>query len=299
MNTNTTLERGQGARLNNDKVRFDLLESFAQLQKAQIFTKGARKYAPNNWLQGMLWSKCYASALRHQAAWARGEDYDYDPACPECQKSVLKGKPEEWVCRNHTGELHSALAAWNWDAITSYYKWFPQGDDRLHTVFPKLKIGLDIDEVICNWVEEWVKLWNMDVPTSWFFDYDILSKFNKMKEEKTLDDFYLNLPAKCTPADIPFEPHCYVTSRPVDTEITKQWLAKHGFPLRPVITVGLGQSKIEAIKNAGVEVFVDDRYDNYEELNRNGICCFLFDAAHNQRYDVGFKRIKSLKELHY
>ena len=296
---NNELQRGEGSRKNDNKVRFDLLETFAQLQKAQIFTKGMRKYAANNWLQGMAWSKCYASALRHQAAWASGEDYDYDPTCPGCQESVLNGKPEEWKCSNHTGELHSALAAWNWDAITSYYKWFPQGDDRLHTKFPKLKIGLDIDEVICDWVTEWAKYWNMPTPTCWFFDYNIRDRFDKMKAEGTLDEFYMNLQPKCNPTDIHFEPHCYITSRPVDTKITQSWLKKHGFPLRPVITVGLGESKIEAIKKAGVEVFIDDRYDNFEELNRNGICCFLFDAPHNRRYDVGAKRIKSLKELHY
>lgn len=288
---------GQGARKNSDKVRLDLLEPFAQLQKAQVFTKGARKYAVNNWLQGMAWSKCYASALRHQNAWARGEDYDYDPNCPTCQKSVLRGKPEEWVCENHTGELHAALAAWNWDAITSYYKHFPQGDDRLHVTLPKLRIGLDIDEVICDWVTAWIEYYDMHVPTSWFFDSHILERFNKMKADGTLDSFYLGLKPKCKPEDIPFEPHCYVTSRPVDTAITEQWLRMHGFPMRPVITVPVGKSKVEVLKEAGVDVFVDDRYENYEELNRQGVCCFLFDAPHNQRYEVGFKRIKSLTEL--
>jgi hypothetical protein len=293
----TEMKLGEGMRKNNEKPRFDLLEPFAQLQKAKIFTKGAKKYAVHNWLQGMAWSKCYASALRHQAAWAAGQDYDYDPNCPGCQKSVLNGEPEQWVCSNHTGELHSALAAWNWDAITSYYKHFPQGDDRLHNILPVLKIGLDIDEVICDWVSAWVEFYGMDVPTSWFFDSHIMERFDTMRKNGQLDEFYLNLERKCDPATIPFEPHCYVTSRPVDTKITEEWLRRNGFPMRPVITVPAGTSKVEALKKAGVDIFVDDRYENYEELNRNGICCFLFDAPHNQRYNVGFKRIRSLSEL--
>lgn len=293
------LKTGQGSRKNTDKVRFDLLEPYAQFVKASIFTKGARKYAVHNWLQGMAWSKCYASALRHQNAWARGEDYDYDPTCPGCQDSVLNGTLDQWKCTNHTGELHSALAAWNWDAITSYYKHFPQGDDRLHVFLPKLKIGLDIDEVLCDWVSDWIKLYDMHVPKSWFFDSHIMERFAAMKEAGTLDDFYLNLKPKCSPCDIPFEPHCYVTSRPVDTEITVQWLRKHNFPMRPVITVPAGTSKAQVLKEAGVDLFVDDRYDNFEELNRCGIGCVLFDAPHNQRYEVGFKRIKSLKDLKY
>jgi len=299
MSNKEKLQRGQGSRLNADKVRFDLLEPFAQHEKAMIFTLGARKYNVNNWLQGMLWSKCYASALRHAAKWAAGEDYDIDTTCEYCKKGKPGGSLDEWFCTNHTGRLHSALASWNWDAITSYYKWFPQGDDRLHVKLPNLKIGLDIDEVICDWVGKWAEYWKIPTPTSWFFDYHIRDKFDQMRTAGTLDDFYLNLEPKCNPTDIHFEPHCYVTSRPVSTEVTQAWLKKHGFPLRPVITVGLGESKIDAIKKAGVEVFVDDRYDNYEELNRNGVCCFLFDAPHNSRYDVGFKRIKSLKELHY
>ena len=50
------------------------------------------------------------------------------------------------------------------------------------------------------------------------------------------------------------------------------------------------------VKSLGQQ-FVDDKFENFVELNKNGICCFLMDAPHNQRYDVGHKRIKSLKEL--
>jgi 5'(3')-deoxyribonucleotidase len=283
------MEIGKGGRLNDEKVRFDLMEPFAKLQKAQVFTKGARKYAANNWLQGMAWSKCVASGMRHIEAFLRGEDYDFYPdTCADCKAGT---------CANHSGELHMAQAAWNFDAIASYYKWFPQGDDRLHVVMPKPKIGLDIDEVICDWVGAWVKEWNMEVPKSWFFDYRIMDRFKEMDLKGTLIPFYLALKPKISPDDIPFEPHCYITSRPVPSFVTQAWLEDHGFPLRPVITIEPGTSKVDAIKKAGVDIFVDDRYDNFEELNRNGICCYLMDAPHNQRYDVGYKRITSLKQL--
>ena len=45
-----------------------------------------------------------------------------------------------------------------------------------------------------------------------------------------------------------------------------------------------------------ISVFLE-RFKNFVELNNAGICCFLFDAPHNRRYDVGYKRIKSLSEL--
>lgn len=281
---------GTGSRLNDSKTRHDLFEPFAINEVAKVFTKGQVKYPtpPHNWLHGMNWSKCLASLKRHINAFERGEDFDYDPNCKDCQ---------EGTCVNHTGLYHMAHAAWNCLALVSYYKYFPQGDDRIHTILPKPKIGLDIDEVICDWVGAWIKYWKMDVPTSWFFDYDITKRFEEMRNKGTLNQFYLDLKPRINPADIPFEPHCYVTSRPVPTFITQTWLALHGFPLRPVITVKVGESKVEAIKNSDVDIFVDDRYDNFEELNRAGICCFLLDSPHNQRYDVGYRRIKSLKEL--
>lgn len=41
----------------------------------------------------------------------------------------------------------------------------------------------------------------------------------------------------------------------------------------------------------------DVTFENFVELNNAGICCFLFDALHNRKYQVGYKRIKSLNEL--
>lgn len=100
-----------------------------------------------------------------------------------------------------------------------------------------------------------------------------------------------------SPADLPFEPCCYVTSRVIPTAWTEEWIAKSGFPTMPVITVGPGQSKVEALRNEKVDIFVDDRFDNFVEINAAGICCYLMDAPHNRRYDVGHKRITDLKQL--
>jgi len=54
---------------------------------------------------------------------------------------------------------------------------------------------------------------------------------------------------------------------------------------------------VDVAMKSGIEIYVDDRYENFVELNNAGICCFLFDAPHNRRYQVGFKRIYSLSEL--
>lgn len=277
----------KGLRYDNGKIRYDLMEPFAIQELAKVFTAGSRKYEDNNWLLGMKWSKMRASLGRHLAAYDKGEDFDYDPTCPDCVAGT---------CVIHTGLLHMAQVAWNALALVSYYKHRPEFDDRYKR--PWRKIGLDIDEVICDFTTGWGKLHGITTsPEHWNYHRSMSAEFKKMKEDGKLDDFYMDLIPRVKPTDIPFEPHCYVTSRPVSTELTEKWLDKWGFPTSKVITVPVNGSKVQAMKDAGVEVFVDDRYENYEELNRNGILCYLLDAPHNQRYNVGYKRIKSLKEL--
>lgn len=198
----------------------------------------------------------------------------------------------------HTdGVLHSVYIQYYSSILTEYYLHHPMGDDRSHKYLVAPKIGLDIDEVLADWVTSWIEYYDLKRPTTWYLDRFIVKRFEEMKSKGILDDFYLSLKPKIKPEEIPFEPICYITSRPVDTEVTKKWLEKHGFPMRDVHTVGYNESKIDIAKKAGVEVFVDDRYDNFVEFNKNNICCYLMDAPHNQRYNVGFKRIKSLKEL--
>jgi len=212
---------------------------------------------------------------RHLQSIKRGEDYD----------------PE-------SGLLHSAQVMTNAAFLTEYFKIYPQGDDRPHAYLSRNKIGLDIDEVLCDFTAGWAKLHCVDErPFHWNYHRTMGQEFKKMAKAGKLEKFYLSLQPKIKPTDIPFEPLCYVTSRPVKTEITEQWLDKHKFPSCPVITVPIEQSKVEVLKNAGVQIFVDDRFENFVELNNAGICCFLYDAPHNRRYDVGFKRIKSLMDI--
>lgn len=270
-------EKGEGLRLNEGKTRHDLVPAFAQEQYARVLTAGSLKYAERNWEKGMDWSKVVASMKRHILAFERGEDFDKE-----------------------TGLLHMAHVMCNAGFLTEYYKIYPQGDDRPHTYLDIPKIGLDIDEVLCDWLGAWRELWGIkDAPTSWYFDRQILKRFEDMKKDGTLDDFYLQLKPLIKGEDIPFEPHCYITSRPVPTEISELWLDMNGFPSRPVYTTSSEKSKVDLAKEAGVEIFVDDSFSNFESLNKAGICCYLYDTPHNQRYDVGHKRIKSLNELIY
>jgi hypothetical protein len=267
------MSEDKGLRYNVGKTRYDLAPAFAQEQYVKVLTKGSEKYAERNWEKGMKWSKVLASLERHLAAVKRGEDFD----------------PE-------TGLLHSAHIMCNAAFLTEYYKIYPQGDDRPHSYLQDIKIGLDIDEVLTHWLKAYKKLYNYHDEhdfESWWVDFDIVNQCNNDMGE----EFYKNLEPKISPKDIPFDPHCYVTSRNVSTEITQEWLHRHGFPCRPVHTVGLSKSKVQVLKEQEIDIFVDDVYKNFLEINKAGICCYLLDAPHNRRYEVGHKRIKNLADL--
>lgn len=267
--------REEGLRFNDGKLRYDLVNPQAHEGMVEILTFGANKYAERNWEKGMAWSKVISSLKRHLAAIEKGEDYDKE-----------------------SGKLHADHVACNAHFLSAYYRIYPQGDDRPHKYLNRPKIGLDIDEVLCNWLKGWRELWSIiEPPTSWFFDREIRQRFVEMDKNGTLESFYSNLEQLIDPKDIPFEPHCYITSRPCSLETTIEWLDKKGFPTRPVYCVGVGQSKVDVAKQAGIDIFVDDSYDNFTALNNAGICCFLYDQPHNRRYEVGFKRLFSLKDL--
>ena len=289
-------------RYNQNKARYDLVPSKALEKIIDVYTKGAHKYSiyvdengneykgsetsidnveklelklkdsgADNWRKGLPWMDCIASAQRHIEAWKQGEDIDKE-----------------------LGTYHLANAAWNLLTLLEYYRIHPELDNRKHKYLSVPKIGLDIDEVICDWVGHWVKRHNMVSPEFWNFDKDIDRKFEEIKDDK---EFWITAPPKIDTKDMPFEPHCYITSRICPQEWTEEWIQANGFPTVPVYTVPHNTSKVQVAKEAGVEWFVDDRYQNFVELNKAGICCFLFDAPHNQRYNVGYKRIKSLWDL--
>lgn len=259
----------KGLRFNEGKLRYDLVHPLAHEGMVKVLTAGANKYAERNWEKGMAWGTVLASLKRHIAAFEKGEDYD----------------PE-------TGLLHIDHAACNAHFLSAYYKIYPQGDNRQHSYNNPFKIGLDIDEVIADWVGSWTERHGLTPPEFWNFDINFQNKMEEVKKDK---DFWMNIKPLINPKDLNFEPHCYITSRPIPTEWTEEWLSVNGFPTVPVYTVGVGESKVEIAKKSGIDIFVDDRFDNFVELNRAGICTYLMDALHNRRYDVGYKRINDLK----
>jgi hypothetical protein len=290
-------------RYNKGKARYELVPNKPFKYLVDVYTKGAHKYsiyedengneilgsqipiedvsnykliddAASNWTKGLPWKETMAAIKRHIAKWDEGEDIDVE-----------------------LNTFHLANASWGLFSLMEYMTTHPELDDRNHKYLNHPRIGFDIDDVCADFTGAWSELHNIPRPTAWSFDRTIVDKFNTMKYNGKLEEFYLDLPVLTNPKDIPYEPTCYVTSRPVSSEISEQWLDKNGFPAAPVYTVGIHGSKVDILKEKKVDIFVDDRFDNFVELNKAGICTFLFDRIHNHRYSVGYKRIYSLKEL--
>lgn len=230
-------------------------------------------------MENKKWSELILELNKHLQEYESGEDF-YE---------------ENGVIKFHINKVRDISCH-----LVKLYHIYPQGDDRNHKYLKIPKIGLDIDEVLADWLPAWMKKFKIkNVPTSWFFDNKIKERFEELRLKGELDEFFLNLAPRIKPEEIPFEPHCYITSRPVSSEISRQWLEKNGFPMRPVYTVPPNETKSEVALREGVEWFVDDGYHNFVELNKSGICCFLWDTPHNRKYDVGYKRIKDFKQLIY
>jgi hypothetical protein len=100
-------ERGSGARYNTDKPDLSLIPLSTLEDEARVWMYGAKKYAAFNWMKGMPWSVPLACALRHLAAFQKGEDID----------------PE-------SGQTHLAHAMCNLRMLTLYAQTYPEGDDR-------------------------------------------------------------------------------------------------------------------------------------------------------------------------
>ena len=56
-------------------------------------------------------------------------------------------------------------------------------------------------------------------------------------------------------------------------------------------------TKVKVLKDADIDIFVDDKYQNFTELNKEGIFTYLLDRPWNTRYNIGHKRIYSLEEI--
>jgi uncharacterized HAD superfamily protein len=298
------MSKGKGLRYNSDKLRLSLVPTDAIEGIAHVLTYGANKYTytvwkdkdgnimhtetgeslteipntkrevisgANNWRLGMAWTTVIDSLERHLLAFKNGEDFDEE-----------------------SGKYHIDHLLTNAAFLKTYYRIYPQGDDRLHSFKHIPRIGLDIDDCLNYFVEYFCEKFNLTIPDNWYFDLDMSNKLKELSNDKF---FWLNIPPKINSKELKFEPECYITARSIPLDWTEEWLKKHNFPIKKIHSVGFGNSKLEIAKKENLDFFIDDKIENFVELNSHNIFTLLFDTNQNKKYNVGFKRILNIEDF--
>lgn len=153
----------------------------------------------------------------------------------------------------------------------------------------KLNIVLDVDDVVLDWHTSFAKKFKLEVPKNWV-PYNVMKPYlDKLTPDRL---FWTTLPKKHSPD---FLPKAYVSARGVPVNWTRQAMKLRNIPGRSKIYhVSWGHSKIEILKNLNCDVFIDDKFETFEECHKNGIFCLLMDTPQNQHHRTKL-RVHSLK----
>lgn len=295
------MSNNSARRYNNGKLRYSLLPHRPIRDIVDVYTRGAHKYTiykddqgnilygkdiplseaskltvvddgADNWRKGQDWTKSMESVKRHIAAWDMGEDVDSD-----------------------LGTYHLANAAWGLLSLLEYNYTKREFDDRVKALVGFKKFGFDVDSVLADFTPHFLNYLGLDPtdPIHWY-DPRLMTNFHKIVEDK---NFWLTMPVLNGPETIVFEPACYITARSIPVEWTKEWLDLNGFPSAKVISIGRFDSKVSAAKELGIEAFLDDKFENYVELNEAGIECYLYSASHNLKYGDVPNRVNTIDQF--
>jgi len=263
-----------GLRFDESKPRPDLIPGQVQLGVGRVLEFGARKYAEHNWEMGMPWSKVIASLERHIAKLKAGEDIDDESDLP-----------------------HVDHIACNAVFLAQYYRSHSEQDDRfIPWIMNHKRIALDIDGVLADFSTAYSKRIGLEGRgnPSWYMSYSA-RKSENWKSVFADKEFWMNLSPLIEADSLAFEPVAYVTSRGIPQEWTEEWLEMNGFPCNEVVTVeaegGEHGSKVDELKKRNIDIFIDDHFKHFIEVNQAGIKCYLQDTYYNKRYDVGAFRI--------
>ena len=261
----------RGLRFNVGKNRLDLIPAWALDRVGEVFTQGSLKYEDNNWKKGMPWTSVIASLKRHLSAWEQGKDFDEED-----------------------GLYHMAHLATNALFLLEYYHIYPQGDNRWSR--PLWRIGLDVDDVCCDFIGAYMRKFGVPAPNSWKWNYTFSKQMGSLSEKDRLQ-FFLDIPPCTNPLTWGFEPECYITHRVVEASVTRNWVESNGFPCAEVVNVDSTEQKVEEALKRQLDIFVDDKYETVVAMRKAGIAAYLMNRSHNIQYNAGALRIYELSEI--
>lgn len=157
------------------------------------------------------------------------------------------------------------------------------------------RVGLDVDGPCADYEKHFLEYLNL--PKHLAEDWDD-SRFvdNYPLIENDLH-FWNTIPPTINGKLIFMPVAAYCTARPVTAMLTREWLKNNGFPDATVFSVGHNGNKVKTLKAASVNLFLDDRPLNFEQLNDAGIDCLLVTRSHNKQYRAGKRRIDNLLEF--
>jgi uncharacterized HAD superfamily protein len=273
------MSKDKGSRNNQGKPRIDLAPADVMIHVGKVLEMGAEEYGERNWEHGMAFSKIIASLERHLAKWKAGQDLD-----------------------DKSGLHHADHILCNALFLSRYVRAFPEKDDRfIPFIMNHKRVGLDIDGVLADFATAFGKKLGLSDRgnPSWYMSYKSKDpkQWAKLLKDKK---FWMSIKPLIDADSLVFEPVAYVTARGIPVEWTEEWLEMNGFPCNEVVVVaangGEHEPKVDVMKRLEIDIFIDDHYKNFIELNQAGIKCFLQDSYHNKRYPVGSFRIKHPNE---
>lgn len=111
----------KGKKYDLGKPPMDLIPAEAEIEEAHVWGFGAMKYGRHNFRKGITYSQLIAAAKRHINAIQRGEDYDYDLDCMDCNNGN---------CKMHSGRKHWACVRCCMGMLAVMEIEHPELDDR-------------------------------------------------------------------------------------------------------------------------------------------------------------------------
>ena len=245
-------------------VRYDLIPVQGITEVSKVLTEKLKKHEVNEWKYGISWTEVLSSLKKHLTEFELGNDYTEE------------------------GLLHMAEVASDALILCEYYSIYPQGDNRIIAPINKPIVGCDLDDVIFDFTGSYEKRFNTKLSNYWNGDYNMSKNLEQLKDEK---QFWVNMPVKNRPS---FEVDYYITARSIPVEWTKEAIQKNNLPKAPVYSLPWNVSKIDTLKELGVDIMIDDKYSTFKECKENGIFCYLMNSDTNQHYNVGHHRIYDL-----